>query len=63
MKRRDLPLISLVVFDPQTIADRATFEQPHQYSIAIKHVFINGVPVLKDGEHTERSQGERYGAR
>jgi N-acyl-D-amino-acid deacylase len=57
MKRRDLPLISLVVFDPQTIADRATFEQPHQYSIGIKHVFVNGVPVLKDGEHTGAKPG------
>jgi N-acyl-D-amino-acid deacylase len=42
----------VVVFDPATIADKATFEKPHQYAIGMKHVFVNGVAVLKDGEHT-----------
>lgn len=42
----------VVVFDPATIADRATFEKPHQYAVGMKHVFVNGVAVLKDGEHT-----------
>jgi N-acyl-D-amino-acid deacylase len=42
----------VVVFDPDTIADRATFEKPHQYAVGVKHVFVNGVAVLKDGEHT-----------
>jgi N-acyl-D-amino-acid deacylase len=47
----------VVVFDPAAIADRATFEQPHQYSVGIRHVFVNGVQVLKDGEHTDAKPG------
>jgi N-acyl-D-amino-acid deacylase len=47
----------IVVFDPQTIADRATFEQPLQYAIGIRDVFVNGVQVLKDGEHTGGKPG------
>ncbi len=47
----------VVVFDPKTIADRATYEKPHQYAVGVKHVFVNGVPVLKDGVHTGATPG------
>jgi N-acyl-D-amino-acid deacylase len=47
----------VVVFDPATIADRATYEKPHQYAVGMKHVFVNGVQVLKDGEHTGATPG------
>ncbi|HKS31060.1 MAG TPA: D-aminoacylase [Chthoniobacterales bacterium] len=47
----------VVVFDPATIADRATFDKPHQYAVGMKHVFVNGVQVLKDGEHTDAKPG------
>ncbi|MCA1651506.1 MAG: amidohydrolase family protein, partial [Acidobacteria bacterium] len=47
----------VVVFDPRTIADRATFENPHQYAVGMRHVFVNGAHVLKDGEHTGARPG------
>ena len=47
----------LVVFDPATIADHATFEKPHQYAVGMKHVIVNGVQVLKNGEHTGAKPG------
>jgi N-acyl-D-amino-acid deacylase len=47
----------VVVFDPKTIQDHATFDKPHQYSTGVTHVFVNGVQVLKDGEHTGRTPG------
>jgi len=47
----------VVVFDPETIIDHATFEKPHQYATGMKHVFVNGTQVLKDGEHTGAMPG------
>ena len=47
----------VVVFDPRTIADTATFENPHQYAVGVKHVFVNGVQTLRDGEHTNAKPG------
>ncbi len=48
----------VVVFDPATIGDKATFEKPHQYAVGMKHVFVNGTQVLNDGEHTGAKAGK-----
>jgi len=47
----------IIVFDAERIADRATFEQPHQLSVGMRHVFVNGVAVLRDGQHTGAKPG------
>jgi N-acyl-D-amino-acid deacylase len=48
----------LAIFNPATIADVATFEAPKQYAIGMVHVFVNGVQVLQDGEHTGNKPGK-----
>ena len=42
----------IVVFDPNTITDKATFEAPHQLSVGMAYVFVNGVSVVAEGQHT-----------
>jgi N-acyl-D-amino-acid deacylase len=47
----------VAIFDPAKVEDRATFEEPHQYAVGMRHVFVNGVQVLKEGEHTGAKPG------
>ena len=47
----------VVVFDPAVIGDRSTFEKPHQYSVGVRDVFVNGVAVLRNGEHSGATPG------
>ncbi len=48
----------IVIFDPETIEDKATFQEPHQYAVGVRDVFVNGVQVLNNGEHTGAMPGK-----
>jgi len=50
-------LADIVVFDPATIGDRATFENGHQYAVGVHHVVVNGIPALRNGEATTARPG------
>ena len=54
---REGAFADIVVFDPATVADRATYEQPHQLSVGMHHVFVNGVQVVRNGRHTGAKPG------
>ncbi|GAA4823178.1 D-aminoacylase [Algivirga pacifica] len=48
----------VIVFDPDRIADKATFRKPHQYAVGMEHVLVNGVRVIANGEHTGETPGQ-----
>jgi N-acyl-D-amino-acid deacylase len=47
----------VVAFDPATVADHATYAEPHRYATGVTHVLVNGAPVLREGEHTGARPG------
>jgi dihydroorotase/N-acyl-D-amino-acid deacylase len=55
---REGMVADLIIFDPQTIGDQATFTAPHQLSVGVQDVWINGSRVLKNGRHTGATPGE-----
>ena len=50
-------MADLVLFDPATVSDTATYEAPIQYPVGISHVFVNGITVVEGGEHTGAKPG------
>jgi N-acyl-D-amino-acid deacylase len=50
-------MADLAIFDPATIADKATFDKPQQYAVGMRHVFVNGQQVLLDGAMTDARPG------
>ena len=51
------PAADITVFDAETIADRATYTDPHQYAVGIRHVIVNGVPISRNGALTGEKPG------
>jgi len=47
----------IVIFDPRTIADRSTWDEPQLYAVGVQHVIVNGAPVLCDGKLTGQAPG------
>ncbi len=54
---REAQYADIVVFDPKTVIDRATFEEPHQLSVGMRYVLVNGVVVVREGRHTGATPG------
>ena len=51
-------MADLVIFDPDTVIDNATWEDPHQYPTGIPYVLVNGVAVVDGGKHTREMPGK-----
>jgi len=47
----------IAIFDPDAIQDHATYAEPHRYATGVRYVIVNGVPVIRDGEHTGATPG------
>ena len=56
---RDGMKADVIVFDPETVNDVATYTDPHQLSVGIRDVFVNGTAVLRDAVHTGAMAGQR----
>jgi N-acyl-D-amino-acid deacylase len=54
---REGAMADVVVFDPATVADRATFQEPHQFPVGIEYVFVNGVAAVDAGVFTDTRSG------
>lgn len=54
---RDGAFADITIFNPETVIDRSTFEDPRQFPVGIEHVFVNGVPAVRDGRETGNLAG------
>ena len=55
--KTEIDVADVVMFDPQKIQDYATFKNPQRYATGMVHVLVNGIQVLRDGEHTGATPG------